>query len=120
MSDLAPLKVSHLSLGVADVDRSEQFYHGVLQLPTRRDGDDAVVQWPDFELVISARPPAHRSKMHFGFRVPSRSDVDAWAQRIREKGTEIVSGPSDNDGTYQLFIVDPDNYEVEIYAQVSS
>ena len=117
MSDLAPLKVSHLSLGVADVERSVQFYRDVLGLPVRTDGDDAVVGWPDFELVITARPPAHRSKMHFGFRVASKADVDAWAGRLRESGTEIVSGPSGNGGSYRRFTVDPDNYELEIYAE---
>lgn len=116
MSDLATLKVSHLSLGVADVERSVKFYRDVLGLPVRSEGDDAVVHWSDFELVITARPPAHRSKMHFGFRVASKAEVDAWAERLRESGTEIVSGPSDNNGTYQLFTVDPDNYELEIYA----
>jgi catechol 2,3-dioxygenase-like lactoylglutathione lyase family enzyme len=117
MSDLVPLRVSHLSLGVGDLERSEQFYRDVLQLPVQRRGEDVVVEWPDFLLILTARPPAHRSKMHFGFRLPSKAAVDAWAQRVRDAGVEIVSGPADRDGTYQLYLVDPDNYEIEIYSQ---
>jgi len=117
MSDFVPLRISHLSLGVGDLERSQSFYRDVLGLPLRHRGRDVVVEWPEFLLTLTERPPADRAKIHVGFRLPSKSDVDAWAQRIREAGVDIVSGPAERDGTYQLFFVDPDNYEIELYSE---
>jgi catechol 2,3-dioxygenase-like lactoylglutathione lyase family enzyme len=111
------IKLSHLSLGVSDLNASERFYRDVLQLATQRDGDDVRVQWDDFLLVLTERPPADRSKFHFGFSVDNAEEVDAWAERLREHRVQIVSGPATDGGTRQLFFLDPDQYLVEIYAE---
>jgi catechol 2,3-dioxygenase-like lactoylglutathione lyase family enzyme len=111
------MKIAHLSLGVSNLAQSEQFYRDVLGLPVQREGDDVFVRWPDFLLVLSERPPAGRSKFHFGFRVSSDAEVDAWADRLRSKGVQIVSGPATSDGTHQLFFLDPDQYEIEIFSE---
>jgi catechol 2,3-dioxygenase-like lactoylglutathione lyase family enzyme len=111
------MRISHLSLGVSDLAASETFYRDVLGLATKRDGDDVRVEWPDFSLVLSEKPPADRSKFHFGFRVNSAGDVDTWAERLRSHNAQILSGPATNGGTRQLFFLDPDQYVVEIYAE---
>ena len=111
----ATLRLSHLSLGVNDVAVSERFYRDVLHLDTRRDGDDVVVRWADFLLILTHRPPTTRAKFHIGFRVDTPAEVDAWAARIRESGVNIMSGPFGN-APRQLFFIDPDDYEIEIYA----
>mgnify|MGYP001168851054 CR=1 FL=1 len=111
------MKISHISLGVGDLDRSEKFYRDVLGLPVERNGSDAFVRWPDFLLVLSENPPAGRGKMHFGFRVESKAEVDAWAARLRTSGAQIVAGPATHGETHQLFLLDPDDYEIEIYAE---
>ena len=114
---LKPLKISHLSLGVSDVDVSERFYHDALGLSTVRDGDEVFVRWPDgFVLVLTPNPPAARSKSHFGFNVAAREEVDVWAVRIKEHGGEIITGPADRDGGRVLFFLDPDNYVIEIFS----
>ncbi len=110
------LKISHLSLGVSDLAASERFYRDVLELPTQRDGEDVSVQWPDFLLLLTEKPPADRSKFHFGFRVGSSAEVDGWADRLRSNSVQIISGPASDNGTRQLFFLDPDQYVVEIYA----
>lgn len=110
------MRLAHLSLGVADIAASEQFYRDVLGLSTKRDGDHVRVQWPDFLLVLTENPPAERSKFHFGFRVDSKSEVDTWAERLRANNVQILAGPATNDGTRQLFLLDPDQYVIEIYA----
>lgn len=110
------MKISHLSLGVSDLAASEKFYRDVLGLATERDGDDVRVEWPDFLLVLSEKPPADRSKFHFGFRVGSGAEVDTWAERLRSNSVQIISGPAGEDGARQLFFLDPDQYVVEIYA----
>ena len=111
------MKISHLSLGVTDLNASEAFYRDVLGLPTQRHGEDVRVEWPDFSLLLTERPPADRSKFHFGFRVGSEPEVDAWAERLRSHHAQIIAGPASNDGTRQLFFLDPDQYVIEIYAE---
>jgi catechol 2,3-dioxygenase-like lactoylglutathione lyase family enzyme len=110
------MRISHLSLGVTDLAASEKFYRDVLGLPTRREGEDVRVHWPDFLLTLTERPPADRSKFHFGFRVNNGAQVDTWAERLRENNVQIISGPATDNGTRQLFFLDPDQYVVEIYA----
>ena len=111
------MKIAHLSLGVTDLNASEKFYRDVLGLPAKRDGEDVRVQWPDFLLVLSEKPPADRSKFHFGFRVENGNEVDTWAERLRSHGAQIISGPAGENGSRQLFFLDPDQYVVEIYAE---
>lgn len=111
------MKISHLSLGVTDLTASEQFYRDVLGLDTKREGEDVRVRWPDFSLVLSEKPPADRSKFHFGFGVRTGAEVDAWAQRLRAHNVQIISGPAGESGSRQLFFLDPDQYVVEIYAE---
>ena len=111
------LRLGHLSLGVSDLDLSERFYHDVLGLNTTRKDDLIEIRWSDMLLILTHRPPAGRGKFHFGFRVGSAGEVDQWAERIRAAGVEIVSGPMSDGGMRQLFFVDPDNYEIEIYHQ---
>jgi|SRR5579884_868387 len=111
------MKISHLSLGVNDLAASEKFYRDVLGLAAQRNGEEVFVRWPDFLLVLSEKPPAARGKFHFGFRVTSAAEVDAWAERLRGHGVQIISGPATDGALRQLFFLDPDSYEVEIFSE---
>lgn len=112
------MKISHLSLGVADLEVTERFYRDLLGLPVERVDDRLMVRWPDFLLVMTLKPPAERSKFHFGFRVDAKGDVDLWAHRLRTAGVTISGGPAENGaGTRQLFFLDPNEYEIEIFAE---
>lgn len=111
------MKITHLSLGVTDLSASEKFYRDVLGLETKRDGEDVRIAWPDLLLILSEKPPADRSKFHFGFRVNSEAEVDSWAERLRSNSVQILSGPASDNGSRQLFFLDPDQYVVEIYAE---
>jgi catechol 2,3-dioxygenase-like lactoylglutathione lyase family enzyme len=118
MMQTTPLKLTHLSLGVSNIAISERFYGDVLGLPTQRAGDHVEIRWSDdFLLILTASPPAGRGKFHFGFRVESAEEVDAWAARLRERGVEIVIGPSGENGRRQLYCIDPDDYKIEIYCE---
>ena len=115
MVHTATLRLSHLSLGVNDVAVSEAFYRDVLQLETQRDGEDVVVCRPEFLLTLTHRPPTTRAKFHLGFRVDSPQEVDAWAQRLRDAGVDIVSGPTGDGHSRHIYFIDPDSYDLEIY-----
>ena len=110
------LRPSHLSLGVSDIASSERFYREALGLPTRRVNKEVYIDLPDFLIVLSESPPAARSKFHFGFRVDSASEVDAWAQRAKAFGARSQM-PHDRDGGRAVFINDPDDYVIEIYCE---
>jgi catechol 2,3-dioxygenase-like lactoylglutathione lyase family enzyme len=112
-----PLRLSHLSLGVSNIGISERFYGETLGLPTQRVDDHVEVRWDNFLLILTSSPPAGRGKFHFGFRVDSAQEVDDWAARLRERGVDIVVGPSGENGLRQLFCIDPDDYKIEIYYQ---
>ena len=111
------LRLTHLSLGVSNLGISERFYGEVLGLPTTRDDDRVEIRWNDFLLILTASPPAGRGKFHFGFRVETAAEVDAWAQRLRERNVDIVIGPSSEGGLRQLYCIDPDDYKIEIYSE---
>jgi len=111
------MKISHLRLGVSDLEQSEHFYRESLGLNVERSGSDVVVRWPGFVLSLIENPPAGRAKFQFGFEVESRAQVDEWAERLRKGGAQIVAGPAENDGVYRLFLLDPDSYEIEIFSQ---
>ena len=111
------LRLTHLSLGVANLDVSEKFYREVLDLPVQRVDDHVEVRWNDFLLILTSSPPAGRGKFHFGFRVETKAEVDAWGKRLRELGVDIVIGPSGEGSLRQLYCIDPDDYKIEIYSE---
>jgi catechol 2,3-dioxygenase-like lactoylglutathione lyase family enzyme len=118
MMQTKPLRLTHLSLGVSNVGISERFYGEILGLPTQRVDEHVEIRWSDdLSLILTSSPPAGRGKFHFGFRVESAEEVDAWAARLRDRGVEIVIGPSGENGRRQMFCIDPDDYKIEIYCE---
>ena len=121
MMQTTPLHISHLSLGVSNIGASERFYGEVLGLPTQRVDDHVEIRWnDDFLLILTASPPAGRGKFHFGFRVQTAEEVDAWAARLRDRGVDIVTGPAGENGLRQMYCIDPDDYKIEIYCESGS
>ncbi len=56
---------------------------------------------------------------HIGFKVgSSHEDLKRVYQELLEKGVKIV-GATDHHVTHSLYILDPDNNELELYADVS-
>lgn len=65
---------------------------------------------PDIEATFPSRA------FHFAFEV---DDCDAAAAMLKERGVNIHVGPKDRpDGARQLYIMDPDGYQVEIFSDV--
>jgi len=63
---------------------------------------------------VRGKPLIHR-RFHFGFRVDTRDEVDAWLAEIRKAEAPITHGPEDYGDYYTFSCRDPDGYAIEIY-----
>jgi catechol 2,3-dioxygenase-like lactoylglutathione lyase family enzyme len=119
--------LTHLALGVSDLERTIDFYrrHAKLHVVHDRHDGHARVVWlseraedPDFVLVlfqVDAEPPVAPSTLqHLGFAVESRAEVDAAAEAARQEG--VLSVPPTYAGPvvgYFCIVRDPDGNQVE-------
>jgi catechol 2,3-dioxygenase-like lactoylglutathione lyase family enzyme len=119
--------LTHLALGVSDLERTIDFYrrHAKLHVVHDRHDGHARVVWlseraedPAFVLVlfqVDAEPPVAPSTLqHLGFAVESRAEVDAAAEAARQEG--VLSVPPTYAGPvvgYFCIIRDPDGNQVE-------
>lgn len=109
--------VSHLHLPVEDVERSACFYERHFGLQRIwREGDMIFLRCGSFDLALAqkdaVRPDA---SLHFGFRLPTKEDVQRWHDHLRDGGVVMSFGPRDY-GSYLTFSVrDPDGYAIEVY-----
>ena len=121
--------ITHVSIGVRDIDRSKRFYDATLEplgykcLRAARSlsgygyGRDSIALW----VVQAERPvPAdEKSGLHFCFAAPDTAAVDAF------HSAAMASGGHDNGAPglrpiygpdyYAAFIIDPDGYRIEAY-----
>ena len=117
----------HVSIGVADIDRSKKFYDAALKpLGYSRlsdgetslgYGDKAVALW----LGATQKPVKADtgSGLHFCFVAPNRAAVDAFhANALKAGGTDNGKpGVRTDYGPkyYAAFAIDPDGYRLEAY-----
>ena len=120
-------RLTHLALGVRDLDRTIAFYckHVNLHVVHERADDGRRVVWlaerpadADFVLVLlevpGERPPGPRNLQHLGFAVASRGEVDQAAAAARADGALALeptyAGPVVG---YFCIVTDPDGNQVE-------
>ena len=138
MPEPSPSKFSHVDLVVSEIQRSLDFYRGLLEplgwtglaeVPGERgeairyisqDGPGVAA------LGLRQRPddaPRHAYDRyalgvhHICFDAPSREAVDERADWLREVGATIESGPEEYEytpGYYAVFFYDPDGIKLEI------
>jgi len=118
--------LTHIALGVADIDRTVAFYRkhvGLRVVHERTDGGMRVV-WlgedePDVDFVLVLLPigspsGARGNLLHLGFAVGSREEVDAAAAAGRVEGIlaaePVYGGPIVG---YFCIVTDPDGNQVE-------
>lgn len=123
--------IDHITLVVSDLERSTRFYRDVLGMrEVERPAFPFPGAWfqagPTLVHMNLESPEAgkagvphlgatHRSRgFHFAFEV---ADCDAAAARLAELGVPIDSGPKDRpDGARQLYVLDPDGHQIEIFS----
>jgi catechol 2,3-dioxygenase-like lactoylglutathione lyase family enzyme len=123
--------MAYVEIGVTDLDRSEEFYAGLLGLPGGTSGtgaDGRRVRWlgpgepgagrvklvelgPGAEPTAWDRDDLQRGIRHFGLKV---RDIDATAARLRDAGVEFAVEPFDAFGGVRIaFFFDPDGSYLE-------
>ena len=128
--------VDHLDLVVSDLERSLDFYNGLLgplgfvrnsEIEGER-GERVVYIGGTGATSVSLRaaqsearpPPYDRYAVgihHLCFGAPDRETVEERAAWLRERGAEIESGPAEYEytpGYYAVFFYDPDGIKLEI------
>lgn len=123
MRHVAP-DIDHLSIPVSDLARSERFYVEALGMQVQYREPGIVMlragRATDLALQASDGPVDPRGhKLHFGFKVRSAAEVEAWERHVRARGAggirmEGRSEP-DHDGACSVYFQDPDGYVFEIY-----
>jgi catechol 2,3-dioxygenase len=117
------LRIGSVSLAVADLARSSDFYERVLGLPLiSREGDRALLgvdsARPALELTAIAEPtlasPHSTGLFHVAWLHPSRAALAATIQRIL-RGRWRIDGASDHGVSEALYLSDPDGLGIEIY-----
>jgi len=123
------VRVGHVHLRVADVDRSLAFYRDALGLNLTADGrerglDAAFLAAGDYHHHVGINtwesegadppPPGHTGLYHVAFVYPDRRELGRAVQRLLEHGVAIDHG-SDHGGTVSVYLDDPDGNGVELY-----
>lgn len=120
------VRIGHVHLKVADIDRALMFYRDVLGFEiTQRYGSSAVFlsaggYHHHIALNVweskngSAPPPGTTGLYHFAILYPSRSALGDALKRIFQAGISL-EGASDHGVSEALYLRDPDGNGVELY-----
>ena len=118
--------IGHVHLKVADLDRSLDFYCGVLgfELQQRLGDEAAFVSAGGYHHHIglntwhskggSPPPPGSTGLFHFAIRYPTRAALADALDRLRQAGVGL-SGASDHGVSEALYLSDPDGNGIELY-----
>jgi catechol 2,3-dioxygenase len=117
----ATTAMGQVGLGVADLDRSADFYARIVGLGVlERSATELVLGAGDRPLVHlvevpGARPSfGHTGLFHLALRVPRRVDLAAWLDHAARSRAPL-SGVSDHFVSEAAYLQDPDGHGIEIY-----
>jgi catechol 2,3-dioxygenase len=118
--------IGHVHLQVADLDRSLDFYCGVLgfELQARIGSEAAFISAGGYHHHIglntwtsaggSPPPPGTTGLFHFAIRYPTRRALAEALRRLGDAGVAL-SGASDHGVSEALYLNDPDGIGIELY-----
>jgi catechol 2,3-dioxygenase len=123
------VRVGHVHLKVADLDRAIAFYRDALGLGVTADGreagiDAAFLAAGDYHHHVglntlesaggTAPPPGHTGLYHVAFVYPDRRELGRAVRRLVDHGWPIDHG-SDHGATVSVYLADPDGNGIELY-----
>jgi catechol 2,3-dioxygenase-like lactoylglutathione lyase family enzyme len=116
--------LTHLVLGVKDVERSFGFYEAVFGMVAVYRSDGFLqAQTPGAHDVLvfersKKKAGATGSIEHFGFRLKHHADIDAAVEAVNKAGGTIVEQGEFVPGEPYLFARDRDGYLLEIWYEL--
>jgi catechol 2,3-dioxygenase-like lactoylglutathione lyase family enzyme len=118
--------LTHLALGVRDVERAFDFYAKVFGMVAVYRADDFLqAQTPGTRDVLvfergtrTRRAGTTGGIAHFGFRLVDPADIAAAAKAVRAAGGTITDQGEFSPGEPYLFFTDPEGYQVEIWYEL--
>jgi catechol 2,3-dioxygenase len=130
MTSIHPaVRVGHVHLKVADLDRAIAFYHDGLGFGIVADGRPAGLHAAflaagDYHHHVGLNtwesagaeppPPGHSGLYHVAFVYPDRRELARAVERLREHGYAIDHA-TDHQATVSVYLEDPDGNGVELY-----
>jgi len=115
----------HFSLAVTDLDRSRQFYEGVLNLKVVEQSPRMVFlqTGDDYLILAKGNEPLKydtnkNTPVHHAFRVKPE-EFQSSIDHLRQHGVEVFNIEDRNTGVFwgpQAYFLDPDGNKLEIYA----
>jgi catechol 2,3-dioxygenase len=123
MSARAPIAPAEVTLTVADLARSVDYYENAIGLSvnSREDGS-ARVGVPGRDLLVLEEQPGARpgrgtttGLFHFALLMPERRALAAWLGHAANAGVNLT-GASDHFVSEALYLRDPDGHGIEIYS----
>jgi catechol 2,3-dioxygenase len=123
------VRVGHVHLLVADIDRSLAFYRDALGLGITADGYGlglpmVFLAAGDYHHHVGINaidtagstppPPGHTGLYHVAFVYPDRRELAKAVQRLIDHGVEIDHG-TDHGATVSVYLSDPDGNGIELY-----
>ena len=120
------VRIGHVHLKVADLDRAIDFYSGVLGLDVmaRYGAKAAFLSAGGYHHHLglnvwesaggSAPPPGHTGLYHAAFLYPDRAALGRAVRRVMEAGMPLT-GMADHGVSEAVYLDDPDGNGVELY-----
>lgn len=114
--------IRHIALRVRDIERSVEFYTQFLGMtvewrPDVRNvyltsgADNLALHQVDSEEIGDCPGPLD----HLGLLVSRPEEVDEWAQRLQERGLQLVQQPKTHrDGARSIYFRDPDGNLIQL------
>jgi catechol 2,3-dioxygenase-like lactoylglutathione lyase family enzyme len=116
--------LTHIALGVRDVERSALFYKKVFgSVEVYRQEGFVQLQTPGTRDVLVLEEDTKRAGRgggiaHFGFRLIDPADIDRARKAVEAAGGTIREHGEFVPGEPYLFALDPDGYELEIWYEL--
>ena len=113
--------LTHISLAVADPQRSLEFYAAVFGVKEYyRDDEQIQVQGPGPHDVLAFERNRKQAGVragidHFGFRLKDAADIDRAVNEVLKAGGKLRRRGEFAPGFPFAYVADPDGYEIEIW-----
>ena len=124
------IRIGHVHLMVADLDRAVAFYRDVLGLevsmygPQEAGVDAAWLSWGGYHHHVALNtfeseggtppPSGHTGLYHFAILYPDRKELAKAVKRVLDHG-HVLTGTQDDGASESVFLRDPDGNGLELY-----